>query len=324
MSTNKAQYRKFCEQEARLPVFSQAWWLDAVAGSDGWDVALVKKDERVIAAMPYAFTKRYGMRVIAQPALTMSLGPWLLPSEGKAGTRLAHEKKVMQSLIEQLPRFDHFTQNWHSDLTNWLPFYWNGFSQTTRYTYVLPDLTSTDALWAGFDTSTRASCKKATERYQMQVRDDLPLDTFIKLHQMTLNRRGISSQYSADYIRRLDAACAKHGRRKFFIVVNAEGRPCASNYIVWDDSSAYGLMNGVDPEMRNTGAATLCMWEVLKFASTVTRKFDFFGSMNETIEPFVRSFGAHQVPYFTISKTPSRLLRLRRGLQAVIDPRYAV
>ena len=56
----------------------------------------------------------------------------------------------------------------------------------------------------------------------------------------------------------------------------------------------------------------LCLWEAIKFASTVTNKFDFEGSMIESVEKYFRSFGAVQKPYFTITKTPSFLLRLKK------------
>ena len=51
------------------------------------------------------------------------------------------------------------------------------------------------------------------------------------------------------------------------------------------------------------------MWEAIQFASTVTQRFDFEGSMMEPVEKFFRAFGATQTPYFSISKTPSRLLK---------------
>ena len=321
--SNKDEYRKLCEIESSIPIFSRDWWLDATAGPDGWDVALVKTNDRIIGAMPYATGLRFGMKVINQPALTPRLGPWLLPGEGKTGTKLANEQKIMQSLIHQLPPFDHFTQTWNTDQTNWLPFYWNGFNQTTQYTYVLPQLDDADALWSGLDGAIRTVCKKGTDRFKLTVRDDLSVDALIALHWMTLQRRGISAKYSKDYIRRLDAACAKRNCRKIFIVVNEEGRHCAGTYIVWDANSAYGLLNGVDPEMRNTGALTLGKWEAVKFSAQVSQKFDFVGNMNETIEPSVRGFGAMQMPIFSISKTPSRLLRLRRGLQSVFNAKNA-
>ena len=62
--TNKERYRKFCATHAVVPVFSNPFWLDAVA--ENWDVALISESENessIIAALPYCwkgnlFTKR--------------------------------------------------------------------------------------------------------------------------------------------------------------------------------------------------------------------------------------------------------------------------
>lgn len=319
---NRDIYREFSSKEPSLPIFSRGWWLDATAGPANWDVAMVSKGGQILATMPYVARKRFGARVVSQPPLTQKLGPWFRQGTGKQATRLAKEKEFMQALIDQLPPFDHFSQNWHYAQTNWLPFCWNGFQQTTRYTYVLQELGDIDTLWAGFDNSTRAECKKAAERYRLTVRDDLPLDVFLHLNRMTFERQGLVVPYSDDFVRGLDAACAERGCRKFFIAVDHDGKPHAGNYIVWDENSSYGLMNGSDPALRNSGAVSLCMWEVIKYASKVTKRFDFAGSMLEPIERFFRGFGATQVPYSSITKTPSRLLRMRQGFLAVVRTEY--
>jgi len=44
----------------------------------------------------------------------------------------------------------------------------------------------------------------------------------------------------------------------------------------------------------------------------VTRIYDFEGSMIEPIEEFFHSFGAVQKPYFEISKTSSRSMKIRQ------------
>jgi hypothetical protein len=317
--TEKEAYREFSGKEPSLPIFSRDWWLDATAGPDAWNVALVRKADQVIASMPYVMRRRYGLRVLGQPALTQKLGPWFRPNDGKPATRLAYEKGLMQEMIDQLPPFDYFNQSWHYNRTNWLPFSWNGFEQTTRYTYLLPELGETEKLWSGFDNSTRAECKKALSRFKLSIRDDLPLEAFLALNQMTFARQGMDVPYSELFIRRLDAACAERGCRKYFIAVDPEGRHHAGNYIVWDENSSYGLMNGSDPSLRNSGAVSLCMWSAIKHAATVTQRFDFMGSMLEPIERFFRGFGAIQVPYFNITKTPSRLLRVRQGLMSVMS-----
>ena len=54
----KEKYRKFCEKEKGMPVFSKDWWLDSVCGKDNWDVVLVEKGGEIFASFPYFKTKR--------------------------------------------------------------------------------------------------------------------------------------------------------------------------------------------------------------------------------------------------------------------------
>ena len=312
---NKEKYRKLCATESAIPLFSRDWWLDAVCdGSENWDVAIVEKGGKVMASMPYYVKRKYGFTQIIQPPLTQTLGPWLRPSIAKYAKSLAEQKKLMMALIDQLPDFDIFVQNWNHQNTNWLPFYWSGFSQTTRYTYILPDLNDEDSIWSGLQANIRTDIRKAKSRFKLTMKDDVGLDVFLRLNRLTFERQGKTLPYSDEFVRRLDAACNDHHCRKIWIAEDADGRQHAGVYIVWDEHSAYYLMSGADPELRNSGATSLCMWHAIRHAATVTQRFDFEGSMIEPVERFFRGFGALQTPYFTVSKTPRRLLRARRSL----------
>lgn len=305
----KSAYRALCESESTIPLFSQAWWLDAVAGEEHWDVALVEKGGKVLASMPYVQHRRKPMVLLGQPPLTQTLGPWLRNTGAKQATRLSRQKDLMGRLIGALPRYDHFRQNWHHSQTNWVPFFWAGFSQTTRYTYRIPDLSDGKKVWDGLQTNIRTDIKKAQSRFGLHVRTDLDVGDFLKLNVQTFERQGKRLPYSAGLVERLDAACRGRRARQIFIAEDSEGRRHAGAYVVWDSNSAYYLMGGGDPELRNSGATSLCIWESIRFAATVTRSFDFEGSMIEPVERFFRAFGAEQTPYFAVSRTPSRLLR---------------
>ncbi len=315
-SPAKDEYRTLCETEASIPIFSSDWWLDAAVGPANWDVAIVKSNGRIIGAMPFCTARRFGMKVIQQPPLTPFLGPWILSNGKKNSTRLGNEQKIMQSLIEQLPPFDTFRQTFNKGFSNWLPFYWNGFSQSTEYTYVLHGLHDLEEVWNDFESARRKHCKQAAERFT--VREDLPVDAFLALHKMTLENRGVAQSFTDDCLRRLDQACLARQRRKIQIIVDEAGRHCSGTYTVWDSSCAYALMKGSDPGMQSSGAPSLCQWEAIKFSATVAPKYDFLGNMNPSIEPYVRSYGTEQTCIFTISKTPSRLLRLRQGLKSAL------
>lgn len=321
MSAAIEKYRVLCAQEPSIPLFGQAWWLDATVDEGSWDVVLVEKGNAIVAAMPYVIRKCQGFTLLGQPALTQALGPWLRETEGKSSTKLAQHKDWLQALIAQLPSFDHFTQNWHWQMGNWLPFYWAGFQQTTRYTYILQALGDEQTLWRGLRENIRREIKKASNRFYLRVRDDLTVDDFLVLNRMVFTRQDMALPYTEAVVRKLDQACVARQARKIFIAEDEQGRRHAGVYIIWDGNSAYYLMGGGDPELRNSGATSLCMWEAIKFAATVTHRFDFEGSMIEPVERFFRAFGAQQTPYFKVSKTPSRIIKtalflrgLKRGL----------
>lgn len=302
-------YRALSETEPGLPLFLRGWWLDAACGEDGWHVALVLKDAEVQAALPYQLRRVGGLRVISQPPLTQFLGPWMRDSGARKAKAYGQQKDLMNALIDQLPAHDLYQQSWSSGVTNWLPFYWRGFSQTTRYSYVLPDLSDEAELWKGTRDNIRTDVRKAGGRNGLTVFADGSIEEFIELNTLTFRRQGQSVPYSADYVRRIDAACAARGRRRIMIARDADGRAHAGAYIVWDDMSAYYIMGGSDPELRNSGAMSLCLWEAIRFSATVTRRFDFEGSMMEPVERFFRAFGAEQVPYFAVSRASSRALQ---------------
>ena len=314
--TNKQKYREFCKVEKDIPIFSKDWWLDAVCGEDSWDVALVEKGGRIIASMPYYIVKRYGMRMITMPKLTQTMGPWLRSSNAKYANQLAEQKDLMTELIRKLPPFSYFSQNFHYSITNWLPFYWQGFRQTTRYTYVLEEISDTSKIWDGMLPNIRREIKKAQNRFGLKVCTDLGIDAFLIMNEQTFARQGMKLPYSKDFVKKLHNACEEHNAQRIFFAKDMDGRIHAAVYIVWDENSAYYLMGGSNPDLRNSGANSLCMWEAIQFASTVTKRFDFEGSMIEAVERFFRAFGARQIPYFQVSKINSPLLKISRDVRS--------
>ena len=314
--TNKDKYRALCDTEKSIPIFSKDWWLDSVAGNN-WDVVLIEKGGQIIASMPYIKKRRFGLTILSQPELTQTLGPWLRHSNAKYARKLSQEKDLLQKLFSQLPDFASFQQNWHYNRTNWLPVYWMGFEQTSRYTYRIENLKSMGDIWKGFEVNIRTDIRKATNKEGLTVRTDLTIDDFLELNEKVFLRQGKTLPYTKELVYKIDSSAEKNKARKIFIAEDEKGRHHAAIYLIWDDSSAYYLMGGSDPKLRNSGATSLCMWEAIQFASTVTKSFDFEGSMLEPIERFFRNFGAIQTPYFSISKTNSNTLKLYRFLRTL-------
>ncbi|MGY2575693.1 GNAT family N-acetyltransferase [Vibrio sp. C8] len=319
MRENKEKYRSLCSRELSIPLFSQAWWLDAVCGVQGWDVCLVEKGGHVVASLPYTIKSKYTFTSVGQPSLTQTLGPWIKGNNNeKYSKTLANQKDYIQELFRQLPQHDYYMQNWSHQISNWLPVFWLGYQQTTKYTYRIEDLSDINEVYAGFQSNVRTDIKKATHKYSLQVVDDAPIEEFIALNCLTFERQSMKMPYTENYVKQIVSSASKRGQVKWFIARDLEGKNHAGVLLVWDQYSAYYLLGGGDPKLRNSGATSLCMWEAIRFSSTVTKSFDFEGSMIESVERFCRAFGARQYPYFSIFKINSKLLKFAKFLKEVV------
>jgi hypothetical protein len=280
-------------------LFEQPWWLDSVAPGC-WSTVVVRRGDDVVARLPFVRRRSLGITAIVQPHLTQTLGPWVAPLEGKYARRLETEKKLLREMIEMLPRVDLFRVNFSPSLTNWLPFYWAGFEATVRYTYRIDDLTDLDRVRSEFQEHVRRGIRKAAN--VVQIDPDYPLDPVLRLNAETFARQGRRPPYSDELVRRIDAACAARGARRILGAVDAQGRIHAVLYLVWDERTLYPIINARDPACQACGANALLYWEAIRFASTVSRTFDFEGSILEPIEHFVRGFGGRQTAYFSVWK----------------------
>ena len=308
----KAAYRDFCRAAPDVPVFAQPWYLDACANGGNWDVVLARDAGRVVAALPYFYKQRGPFRYVTMPLFVKMLGPYLLPL---FRTDLTREHALLEELIEQLPHFAAFKQNFHPSATNWLPFYWRGYRQTTYYTYrlALPDLVR---LKAGLGTGIRRDIRLARQR--VRVVHDLPLATFYAVNRLSFARQGLAVPYSEAQFRLLDTALAAQDARQLFFAVDDEDRVHSVVYLIWDATTAYYHLAGDDPDLRASGAGVLLAWEAIRYASEVLgrRCFDFEGSMLPGVERMRRRFGAVQTPYSFVWKYNSRTFELLEKLKS--------
>jgi GNAT superfamily N-acetyltransferase len=242
-----------------------------------------------------------GMRSVTMPDLTQTLGVLFCPS--KRGTyqgRLSEEIEATSLLIKALPEVRYFSVGFNYNFKNWTPFYWEGFQQTTGYTYVLHDISDIDKVVSAFDHSKRKNLKRAASL--VEVREDIAPSDFYAHHQMTLGKEGKKIRYSHEFFTGLLDAAQAHKAGKTFFAIDAQGHIHAAIFILYDQRSAHYLASSIDPEFRSSGAATLLIKHAIEFAGRVSAKFDFEGSMMRGVETSFRRFGGELVPYYRIWK----------------------
>lgn len=313
--TNKEQYRHFCKKQKDIPIFSQPWHLDAVIVEGEWDVVLVEKGGNIAATLPYYFKKSGPFKYITLPFLTKTMGPYLLPKYRNS----KHEYALLKQLIELLPKVAYFDQNMHYDLTNWLPFYWKDYRQTTYYSYTIEPLDDLDRVYDRFCADYRNNkIKKAKEK--VTVTSDRSLEDFYRIKKMSFTRQGLDFPFSFEYLKRYDDVLVANNARQLFFAIDQNDQIHSVVYLIWDGRSAYYHLAGDDPQLRNSGAGILLVWEAIKYTKEQLglSVFDFEGSMIPTIEKVRRNFGAQTKPYFNIRKYHSKTFQFLHALKALI------
>jgi len=310
IQTKKEKYKVFCQKEA-IPLFSQPWWLDTVCGEKNWDVLLYEKGGKVVASFPYYKKKRGMITLVTMPKLTQTLGPYIVyPKNQRYRNRLSWEKEVIQFFIERIPKVNYIGIQCHHTFTNWLPFYWRGYEQTTKYTYIIDRKELTGDIDHLLETDVKRRRRKAEEAGVKVYRSD-DVKSFYRLNEMTFSRQGKVIPYSFDFVENLYKVCKKYQSVEILLAQNKKAEIIAGAFLVHDKDTVYYLMGGMDSDKRDLGGMDMVLIESIKFALVNHKNFDFEGSMIESIERYFRNFGARQVPYFYIQKTNSMLLKIR-------------
>jgi hypothetical protein len=306
-------------------MYCKTWWLDAVCPG-AYQLIAVRKDGVIRAGMALPVTHHRGRSIVRMPPLTQTLGPLFCPPPGhKYGSQLTYEMKVMRELIAVIPATDEFFINCGQQFTNWLPFHWAGYSQATRYTYVIDDLTDLRLVHDAMSDKTRNIIRKA-QKAAIRIEECDDLASALPLFEMTYTRQGLPFPHERGLVERVDRAVTAKAGRKIFLAKDDSGRAHACLYVVHTPASAYYVMQGTDPALRSSGASLLAHWHAIQFAATVSRRYDFVGSMMENVERVFRSFGAVQKPYFSIYRNnpQSPLQQIASQGRKLLSRRFAL
>ena len=305
--TPKEQYLSFCRQTEEVPLFLQPWWLDAVTLPDGkqWDVLLAcGKHGRPEAALPFLYGNKWGMRYAMTPQLTQYTGVWIKDAEGESlSERLSREKRLQNELLQQLKalRLSFFEVRCSPKYTNWLPFYWAGYSQETHYTYRIEDLSDMQQVFDHFDYAKQKQIHKAQEA-GLTVDYSMTADELYDLQCLQLAGRGTKDVLSRALVRSAVGTSRARGQGMIARARDAAGETHAAVFAVWNEQSAWELVSAIHPAHRSSGASTMVVWEAMKRVSRTTRAWDFEGSMIEGVENSFRQYGAAPTPYFQLSR----------------------
>ena len=280
-------------------IFHESWWVEIVSNGQWGEVSYDSKFGKVKFCYATRVRGRF-FREIYTPPLTPYSGIYFeLNQPIDQTTKFKLLAEAVPELVGQLPKYFRLKINCLPQFDWWSPLYWQGFGQHTRYTSILQDIGDHETIWQGFSSTLKRNIKKAEKQLQIEFASNAEL--LYGLFKATLENQGRSPGYPFQTLRRVFDELVRRGQGRILIARDQAGRPHAGLLLVWDTHTAYYLVGGSDPSLRQSGAMPLVMWTAIREASTKVGTFDFEGSMQKGIDRFVRSFGALPVPYSNIS-----------------------
>lgn len=281
-------------------VFEQPWWLDIVAKGE-WSAATIEENDEIIARWPYVLKKNLFFSQIKMPKLTQTLGIWIKQDKRTTNEVLSFQKDIIEKLLAKIPTPSSFLITLDSSFKYFLPFSWKGFTIKPMITYKLTDLTNLDNIYSNFNKTAKKNINSSKNK--VSIKEETDIQVLVDMLDITFKLQNRKSPIDPKLIVEIDKACKKYNAGKFLSAVDFQGNIHACSYFIYDHNTFYYLLSASNPEYRTSGAQSLIIWEAIKFASEVSKEFDFEGSMIEGIEKFFRQFGAKPVVYYQISKS---------------------
>ena len=143
-------------------IFHKSWFLDAVESN--WSETTVIVNSKVVARMPWVFKKKIWLQVFNTTFISRYCGPSFCKDYigSNYSKSLSRQKELTDLLLTKLPKFDYFDQFFHTNISNILPWQWNNFQESLKYTYIIENIEDLDTVFKNFQSNVRRNIKKAT------------------------------------------------------------------------------------------------------------------------------------------------------------------
>ncbi|SCX02932.1 Acetyltransferase (GNAT) domain-containing protein [Lachnospiraceae bacterium YSD2013] len=279
-------------------VFEQPWWLDIVAPGE-WNEVSIEENGEIIARLPYVMKRKR----MCMPFSTQTLGVWIkdeIRAYQVGNVQLSKQKEIIGKLFEKLPK--HKSVNVFLDSSNdyILPYRWMGFRFEPSFSYRICDLRDLDLVYENFNKTAKKNIKAGQKKTHLL--EAPTTEKMIQLLRVTYQVQGRRIPGEEDLIKRIMDASIERGNGKLFIAADDNNNVHAGAFILYDAERCYYLFGGSDSKYRTSGAQSYILWEAIKYASKVSKAFDFEGSNIEGIENFFRQFGGERVINYNIIK----------------------
>lgn len=239
-------------------------YLDALCSAAGgrFRILAVARGGELGGGVPLYEATGPGGHFVSARLLLYYLSPVLAPQASTyPSIRTGRDLQVLETLVGELGTlgYDRVILKCRSTLHDVRPFLAAGWSVRVGYSYVV-DLTDLEAAWGRVEQNLRRLVKRCTDQGITWDEDD-DFDTFYRLHERTLGRKGVAAYLPRPafrtYYERLRAA----GLGRLQHARLPDGRTLASQLVLAGGHPVtHTVSAAADPEFLRLGGSAFLRW----------------------------------------------------------------
>jgi lipid II:glycine glycyltransferase (peptidoglycan interpeptide bridge formation enzyme) len=283
-----------CAVELPNSIFHEPWWLSA-ATNGLYEEVVVEQGGKIVGRLPYLPRRRGPFQVSRMPPFTHLLGPVINTGVGKPQTRLAHRLSIARALIDKLPSFTHFEQEFDPSAdeglaaADGLAFQDRGFAVAHHYTFEIDCRKELEHLWDAMHFKTRQHIRRAEKKYVTRTVDDP--GAFTHAYLRNIKALGKTNILEFERFPALFAECRSRNCGEILAAFAEDGTPAAMVYLVWSRTTMYYLLSTRRVDTADSGSINMLLWSAIKHAHERGLIFDLDGVYSSGTARFLSGYG---------------------------------
>ena len=165
---------------------------------------------------------------------------------------------------------------------NWLPFYWKGFRQEMRYTFILENKNNGEDFMPEINRNVKRNVREAETAFK--IHSIISQKEFHEVCMATYVRQKIKAPYSFADFSKIDDAVYHHNAGIKLAAVDSSNKVVAVSYLLWDLDTAYYFLAGDTHAGRQQGASILLCNEAIRIAFQDKKLKTFLLWMEHSLE----------------------------------------
>jgi hypothetical protein len=313
----------FVENCSYGTIFHKTEWLVPICRLKKYSfkIAAVFEKNTIVAGFAICYISKFKyFPIIVSPVSSLYYG-FLIDDSGQKqdGRKENGRMEIADELIAFLDTdFDLIVSNFVPEFLDIRPFSWKKYNPAVVYTYRIK-IESIDDIFANFDSDIKRRIKKTTEGgYELKINNLNCLDDFYNLQILTFKRQELDFPWNEHEFALVAEPMIQSGKIKFYTVFHKE-LPVSSAAVIIDKKIGYYWMAGGNPGYYSQGFNQILILEILKdLEKNNIKTFDFVGANTRSITKYKMTYNLPLIPFYTISKINSPLLKCLLSLKILI------